>query len=120
MMDADATDLVSQVRVVMVTVPDVDVGCALARRIVREHLAACGNVIPGLTSVYRWGAELQEDSEALVVLKTTEGALPDLKKRVMELHPYEVPEFLALPISDGHSPYLRWVVGEVKETGASQ
>ena len=119
-MEKDPIDVTSQIRVVFVTVPDVDTGCAMARRVVGENLAACGNVIPGLTSVYRWEAELQEDSEALVVLKTTEGALPDLKKRVMELHPYEVPEFLALPVSDGHFPYLRWVVGEVKEAGASQ
>ena len=119
-MEKEPIDVASQLRVVLVTVPDVDTGCALARRVVGEHLAACGNVIPGLTSVYRWDGELQEDSEALVLIKTTEGVLSDLKRRVMELHPYEVPEFLALPVTDGHSPYLRWVVGEVSEPGTSQ
>jgi len=116
----DPIDPTSQVRVVLVTIPDVDTGAALARRVVGEHLAACGNVIPGLTSVYRWDGELQEDSEALLVLKTTEGALSGLMGRVMELHPYEVPEFLALPVTDGHVPYLRWVVGEVMEPGISK
>ena len=110
-------DMASQIRLVLVTVPDVDTGCALARRVVQEHLAACGNVIPGLTSVYRWDGELQEDSEALVLFKTTEGVLSDLKRRVMELHPYEVPEFLAFRVTDGHAPYLRWLVGEVGEVG---
>ena len=113
----DPIDVTSQVRVVFVTVPDVDKGCAMARRVVGEKLAACCNVIPGLTSVYRWDGELQEDSEALLVFKTTEAALSALERRVMELHPYEVPEFLALPVTDGHGPYLRWVVGEVMEPG---
>jgi periplasmic divalent cation tolerance protein len=119
-MEKEPVDVASEVLVVWVTVPDVDTGCALARRVVGEHLAACGNVIPGLTSVYRWDGELQEDSEALLVLKTTERVLSDLKRRVMELHPYEVPEFLALPVTEGHAPYLRWVVGEVMESGMSR
>ena len=113
-------DLASEIRVVLVTVPDIDAGCILARRVVQERLAACGNVIPGLTSVYRWDGELQEDSEALVLFKTTERVLSELKRRVMELHPYEVPEFLALPVTEGHAPYLRWLVGEVMESGMSQ
>jgi len=119
-MEKDPIDVTSQVRVVFVTVPDVDKGCAMARRVVGEKLAACGNVIPGLTSVYRWDGELQEDSEALLVFKTTEEALSALERRVMELHPYEVPEFLALPVTEGHAPYLRWVVGEVMEPGMSR
>lgn len=119
-MEKEPIDAASQVRVVLVTVPDVDTGCALARRVVQEHLAACGNVIPGLTSVYLWDGELQEDSEALVLFKTTERALSDLKRRVMELHPYEVPEFLALPVTEGHAPYLRWLIGELMKPGMSQ
>lgn len=119
-MEKEPIDAASQVRVVLVTVPDVETGCALARRVVREHLAACGNVIPGLTSVYLWDGELQEDSEALVLFKTTERALSDLKRRVMELHPYEVPEFLALPVTEGHAPYLRWLIGELMKPGMSQ
>ncbi len=103
----------AKIRVVLVTLPDVDAACVMARRVVQEGLAACGNVIPGLISVYRWEGEVQEDSEALVVFKTTEEALPNLMRRVTELHTYEVPEFLALPITDGLDPYLRWIVGEV-------
>ena len=114
-MEGEAITLAPQVRVVLVTVPDVDAGCALARRIVREHLAACGNVIPGLTSVYRWDGEIQEDSEVLLVLKTTVVATERLEKRVEELHPYDVPEFLALPVDHGSDTYLRWVAGEVRD-----
>ena len=112
-MEINSSDLASQVRVVLVTVPDVDAGCVLARRLVQERLAACGNVIPGLTSVYRWEDKVQEDSEALVLLKTTKDTLPLLKRRVMELHPYDVPEFLALAVSEGHDGYFQWVAGEV-------
>jgi len=109
-----------EARVVLVTVPDADAGVILARRIVGERLAACGNVIPGLTSVYRWDGEIQEDPEALVVFKTTPAAIDDLKRRVSELHSYEVPEFLVLPVVDGAEPYLRWLDGEVGKVETSQ
>ena len=107
-------DLASQVRVVLVTVPDEDEGRILARRLVQERLVACGNVIPGLTSVYRWDGEIQEDPEALVLLKTTVDRLETLRLRVEELHPYDVPEFLALPVDRGNDTYLRWVLKEVE------
>ena len=105
--------------VVLVTVPDEDMGIRLARSAVEARLAACGNVVPGLTSVYRWDEEVHQDPEALVIFKTTTMVLDRLKKLVTELHPYEVPEFLAFPIIDGHPPYLRWVEGEVGEAGRS-
>lgn len=109
-----------QVRVVLVTLGDRDAGCILARRLVQERLVACGNVIPGLTSVYRWDGEIQEETEAMVMLKTTEDLVEAVRKRVLELHPYEVPEFLSLPVMEGHDPYLRWVAGEVKNPGQSE
>lgn len=105
----------NDVRVVVVTVPDAESGKRLARRLVEDRLAACGNVIPGLTSLYRWSDSIQEEPEALVLFKTTEGILPKLARRVLELHPYEVPEILALPVTWGHGPYLRWVGAEVRE-----
>jgi periplasmic divalent cation tolerance protein len=109
----------STVRVVLVTAPDPEVGRALARQAVEEGLAACGNVIPGLVSVYRWAGEVQEDPEALIVFKTTEDVVAKLEKRVVELHPYEVPEFLALPVTHGHAPYLSWVLGAVERSNDS-
>jgi periplasmic divalent cation tolerance protein len=116
-MSDDAAHAADTVRVVLVTVPNADEGCMLARRLVSERLAACGNVIPGLTSVYRWKGEVQEDPEALVMLKTTKEAIPALMDRVSELHSYEVPEFLVLPVEAGFEPYLRWVVGEIGSGG---
>ena len=110
---------VPKVVLVLVTSPDEEAGRALARRLLNEGLIACGNVIPGLTSVYRWGGEVQEDPETLLLLKTTSDALPELKRRVLELHSYDVPEFLALPVTEGSDRYLRWVVGEVRFRGDS-
>ncbi len=109
----------ARTRVVLVTVPSVGAGKELARKVVGERLAACGNVVPGLVSVYRWKGEVHEDPEALVIFKTTDAALSELERRVVELHPYEVPEFLALPLTHGHLPYLRWVLGEVGEADTS-
>ena len=118
MNDAPATTQ-PNVRVVFVTVRDLDAGVILARRIVEERLAACGNVIPGILSVYRWNGKIHEDSEALVVFKTTIEAVPDLENRVSELHAYDVPEFLVLPVENGHEPYLRWVNGEINGGGTT-
>ena len=109
-----------RVRVVLVTVDGEDAGRILARRLVQERLVACGNVIPGLTSVYRWDGAIQEETEALVLLKTTEDQVEALRKRVVELHSYEVPEFLSLPVMEGHDRYLRWVAGEVEKPGKAE
>lgn len=104
---------------VFVTVPDQETGISMARAVVEEGLAACGNVVPGVVSVYRWKGKLETDSEALIIFKTTAEGLDALKKRVLELHPYAVPEFLALEIKDGHLPYLQWVQDEVEARGRS-
>ena len=119
-MEAPDRGIPDAVRVVLVTVPDTESALSLARRVVEDRLAACGNVIPGVRSVYRWAGEVREDAEALVLFKTTEGALPELEKRVVELHSYDVPEFLALPVIHGHAPYIRWVLGEVAEPDSSE
>lgn len=102
-----------QVRVVLVTMPDMETGLGLSRAMVEEKLAACANLVPGITSIYRWAGEVQEDEEVLLVLKTTSSSLDRLMSRVRDLHPYDVPEILALPVTEGHPPYLSWVLGEV-------
>lgn len=102
------------VMVVLVTVPDANTGEELARAMVEARLAACANILPGLTSIYRWEGEIRQDSESLIIFKTTEATLPLLKEKVLEFHPYEVPEFLALSVADGHRPYLHWVGAEVE------
>jgi len=97
------------VRVVLVTGPDPATLESIGRALVEEGLAACVNVIPGVTSVYRWEGETRADSEALAMIKTTEDCVQAARIRVAELHPYEVPEFVALEVAEGSPAYLRWV-----------
>jgi len=101
-------------RIVLVTAPPKK-AAALARALVEERLAACVNLLPGVTSVYRWEGEVQEDGETLLVVKTTAAAIARLTARILELHPYEVPEVIALPLEpgEGNEAYLRWLAGSV-------
>jgi periplasmic divalent cation tolerance protein len=98
--------------VVLVTCPTAERAAELARALVEERLAACGNVVPGLRSIYRWEGEVQEDAEALLVLKTTRQRFEALRDRVLALHPYQVPEVIALPVEAGSAPYLAWIAAE--------
>jgi periplasmic divalent cation tolerance protein len=95
--------------VVLVTVPSPEAGADLARALVEEGLAACGNVVPGVRSIYRWAGEIHDDAEALVLLKTERRLVQALKDRLPALHPYQVPELLVLPVEDGLAPYLAWI-----------
>jgi periplasmic divalent cation tolerance protein len=95
--------------VVLVTVPSEAVAEQLVTTIVEERLAACGNIVPGLTSIYRWQEKVQSDAELLIVFKTTRATAPRMLARIEALHPYEVPEALVLPVEGGLAPYLAWV-----------
>ena len=99
----------TDVRVVLVTVPSAEKALELARTVVEERLAACVNVVPSVRSVYRWEGKVQDDAEALLVIKTTAAGLEPLRARLVALHPYQCPEVLALPVEAGHAPYLEWV-----------
>ncbi len=95
---------------VLSTFPDAETARRIARTLVEERLAACGNLIPGIESIYRWQGEVETAREALVLFKTTQAAYPALEARLKALHPYEVPEILALPpTATGWPPYLAWV-----------
>lgn len=98
--------------VVLVTAPSAEQAAELARALVEERLAACGNVVSGVRSIYRWEGKVQDDAEALLVLKTTRARLEELRERVLALHPYEVPEVLALPVEAGSARYLAWIAAE--------
>lgn len=102
------------VRVVLVTAPSGEPAAALARRVVDERLAACVSVIGGVRSVYRWQGEVCDDREDLLVIKTAGDRLDDLVARIREIHPYQVPEVLALPVDAGSVPYLDWVRAETR------
>ena len=100
------------VRVVLITVPQGDPATSLARALVEERLAACVNLIPEVRSLYRWEGAVQEDAEALLVVKTRAERCEALAARVQDLHPYDVPEVLVLPTSGGSASYLEWVITE--------
>jgi periplasmic divalent cation tolerance protein len=82
---------------------------ALARTVVEERLAACVNVLPPMTSIYRWKGQIEDDREHQIIIKTTAGRVAALQHRLRELHPYELPEFLVLPAGGGAEAYLSWV-----------
>jgi periplasmic divalent cation tolerance protein len=95
--------------VAMTTVPDAGTAERIATTLVDERLAACANILPGVTSVYRWRGEVERASEVLVLFKTTDERSPALRARLLELHPYDVPELVVLPVVDGAVDYLAWV-----------
>ena len=95
--------------VVLTTLPQDADGPAFARGLLEERLAACVNLLPVMESVYRWEGDIEQEPERQVVIKTTRERVAALWDRVRELHPYDVPEFLVLPVVDGNDAYLRWV-----------
>lgn len=107
-----ATDYV----IVMTTLPaDADAG-TFAQALVEARLAACVNLLPVMESVYRWEGKIDQERERQLVIKTSRLNLPALWDRVRDLHPYEVPEFIVLPIIDGNDAYLRWVGESTRST----
>jgi periplasmic divalent cation tolerance protein len=98
-----------RILVVLVTCPNRRTAETIGRTLVEERLAACANVVPGLTSIYRWQGKICRDSEVLVLLKIRRSCFPALARRVRQLHPYSVPEIVALPIVLGSPTYLAWV-----------
>jgi periplasmic divalent cation tolerance protein len=106
----------SDLRLVMSTVGSARQAKELGRQLVEEGLAACVTLLPGCVSVYRWEEEMQEEPECLLLIKTLDERLDDLEIRLGQLHPYELPEFLALEpaaVSDG---YLGWVQAACRKT----
>jgi periplasmic divalent cation tolerance protein len=98
---------------VLTTMPNDEPKTAeLARALIDERLAACVNVHGPMTSTYRWKGRVEVDAERQVVIKTTRDRLDALRKRIHELHPYELPEFLVLDVASGGDAYLDWVKTE--------
>jgi periplasmic divalent cation tolerance protein len=95
--------------IVLTTLPADADGAAFAQDLVEERLAACVNLLAPMESIYRWEGTIETESERQLVIKTTRDRVVALWDRVRELHPYDMPEFLVLPIVDGNDAYLRWV-----------
>ena len=108
---ASVTDIV----LVLTTVPVGDRGEGIARALVDERLAACVNVLGPMTSFYRWHGAVERDVERQLIIKTTRGRVAAIRARLVELHSYELPEFVVLPVSDGGRAYLDWVRKETSD-----
>ena len=106
------------IRIVLVTAP-AKAAEALARRLLQERLIACANLLPGVRSLYRWQGRLEQARETLLVLKAPSRNTRKLMARVQELHPYDVPEILVLPVAAAHAPYARWVLEEARPANVS-
>lgn len=99
----------SDALVVLVTVSEAAAALSLGRTVVEEGLAACVQIIPGGTAIYRWQGEIHAEPQTQLIIKTTVTAWPALQARIVALHSDEVPEILALPVSDGLPAYLAWL-----------
>ena len=94
---------------IYITTKNEEEALKLANLAVQKNLAACGNIFPKMKSIYKWQNKLQNDKETLLILKTNSNKYPLLEKLILEIHSYEVPCILKIPISDGNKEYLKWI-----------
>ena len=99
---------------VFCTCPDEACAARIARGLVEERLAACVNRIPGMISTYRWKGEIHDEGEVLLLIKSTRERFAALRDRILALHPYELPEIIAVDIASGHAPYLDWIAASTE------
>lgn len=95
--------------IALCTVPNETIAGQIADALVSEKLAACVNIIPSIMSVYRWKDVIEYGEEQLLLIKTSESVWPLLETRILELHPYELPEIIAVPIQTGQADYIQWI-----------
>lgn len=107
--------MTSDYYMVFCTTPDGDTASRIAAALVDQNLAACVNMISGIRSVYRWEGKRHCDEECLMLIKTRRDRYPALEDLVRTLHPYEIPEIIAVPLEGGGAAYLGWVDGQVQE-----
>src|SRR5687768_6380861 len=105
---------------IYVTAPNRDEAVRIGRTVVTEGLAACANVLDGMTSIFRWHGEVQQESEALLLLKTRDELALQVVQRVQELHPYDVPAIVVLPIVAGSTLFMSWIDEETAEIADKQ
>ena len=98
--------------VVLTTLPSGDEALQFVRALLDRRLIACGTLLPGVRSLYRWQGKVADEQEVMVLLKTRSARLETLRTAFTELHPYKVPELLALPVEAGLEKYLEWINGE--------
>ena len=103
------------VHLIYATAPSEEDAARIATTVVDEKLAACANIVPGIRSIYRWQGKVENETETLLFLKTDSKLVEALISRISELHAYEVPDIVALPIEQGHPAYLDWVIESTSE-----
>ena len=96
-------------QLVLCTCPDQDSAQLIAEQLVEAKLAACVNILPGILSIYRWQGAVESAEEMILLIKTTTEDYEQVERAVSELHPYELPEVIAIPIENGLEKYLRWI-----------
>jgi periplasmic divalent cation tolerance protein len=100
--------------VVLCTCPTREVASAIATAVLEERLAACVNQLPGIKSLYRWEGRIEDDEELLLLIKTTSQLFPALEEMIRDLHPYDIPEIIGLPLTVGSKDYLAWIRNSVR------
>ena len=101
--------MLTDLRIALCTVPDETTAGQIANALVSEKLAACVNIVPSVVSVYRWKDAVEHGQELLLLIKTSASVWPLLETRILELHPYELPEIIAVPIHSGQTDYIQWI-----------
>jgi len=104
-----------EIRVVLTTFPTPEQGAEIAKILVDAQLAACVNILPGVRSIYRWQGTVEDATETLAIIKTTAARYDALAARLVSLHPYEVPELVAMSPASGHAPYFAWIAASTLE-----
>jgi periplasmic divalent cation tolerance protein len=104
-----------QALLVLTNVPDATIATTIARRLVELRLAACVNVLPQVQSIYRWKGIIEESGELSLLIKTTQARYAELEAAIKALHPYDLPEVIAMPIVQGLPQYLDWIGAETKK-----
>ena len=95
--------------VIYSTCPDIESAERISRHIVEQRMAACVNLIPGITSIYTWDGNIQRDQEVLLVMKSTKDRFDDIQNLISDEHPYDLPELIAVPITESSPDYLEWI-----------
>ena len=112
-------DRFAEAKIVLCTCPE-EASDEIAKTLVEEKLAACVNVIPNIKSVYRWQGKVEQATESQLIIKTTNRAYPLLQKKLKEVHPYKVPEILALSVTEGLPDYLAWIINQTSSVDESE
>jgi len=104
----------SPCQLVLCTCPNAEIAEQLAILLVEQHLAACINIVPGMTSIYRWQGKVEKDTEVLLLIKTTRDRYGAVESTIQQHHPYELPEIIAVTVEDGSPDYLRWITSSLE------